>query len=177
MTLRRKKPKVDKNKIYLGKILRPHALKGEVKLSLFGCDPIMLEELETVYLESSGQALQIDFIRGTDLSPIVKFVGVDGRDASDALQGEIIWAKPEQLPNLDEEFVYEADFLYAQAQRSDGEVLGRIDQVIETGATDVLLIRSSDGQEILVPATQEFVKEIRRDESVIVVEPPVQDWS
>lgn len=176
MTLRRKKTKVDPKKIYLGKVLRPHALKGEVKLSLFGCDPIMLEELECVNVDQSDRVLKIEYIRGTDLAPIVKFEGVDNREGSEALYGAVLWADPSRLPELEDDFFYEADFLYAQAQRPSGEVLGRIDQVIETGATDVLLIRTPQGEEILVPATREFVRDIRPDESIIVVVPPEQDW-
>lgn len=176
MTLRRRKSKVDLEKIYLGKILRPHALKGEVKLSLFGCDPIMLEDLECVYIDGSDRVLKIEYIRGTDKAPIVKFEGVNDREGSDALYGLILWAEPSQLPDLEDDFFYEADFLYAQALLPSGEVLGRIDDVIETGATDVLLIRTSSGDEILVPATREFVHEIRREDSIIVVDPPEQDW-
>ncbi|MDP8246377.1 MAG: ribosome maturation factor RimM [Candidatus Hinthialibacter antarcticus] len=176
MTLRRKKPKVDLQKIYLGRILRPHALKGEVKLSLFGCDPIMLEELECVYVDQSDRVLKIEYIRGTDKAPIVKFEGVNSREGSDALYGLVLWAEPGQLPDLEDDFFYEADFLYAQAQLPSGEVLGRIDQVIETGAIDVLLIRTSNGEEVLIPATREFVHEIRREDSIIVVDPPELDW-
>lgn len=172
MTLRRKRKSVDPDKIYLGKISRPHALFGEVKLIPFGCDVVLLDHLETVYVDDREEPLTIEAIRGSDKTPIVKFKGVDNRNDSEALQGALIWTRREALPDLEDEFVYASDFLGAQALDSSGEDLGRVDDIIETGARDVLVIRKPGCDELLVPAIDEFIKEIRRDDNIIVVDPP-----
>lgn len=172
MNLRRKKTSIDPARVYLGKALRPHGLQGEIKFHAFGCDVALLEELEFMYTDADSKPVQVEYIRGTDEEPILKISGIDSRDDAEAIKGTIYWVPPGTLPELEQDFYYESDILFSEAHDPDGNRLGRIDSVIETGECDVLVIRGSDGQEIMVPASREFVLEIKPDESIVVVNPP-----
>ncbi|HZG69232.1 MAG TPA: PRC-barrel domain-containing protein, partial [Herpetosiphonaceae bacterium] len=52
-----------------------------------------------------------------------------------------------------------------------GEVLGTVDEVLETGANDVLVVRRESGEEALIPMTREVVKELDLAARRIVIEP------
>lgn len=172
MGLRRRRPAIQPDRVYLGKVLKPHALRGEVKFAAFGCDPWLLETLKRVRLESSEGELEIEYVRGSIKAPIVKFKGVDDRDGSEALVGEVLWTHPTNLPNLDEDAYYESDILFSEVLDEAGERLGRVESIIETGECDVLVIRAANGEELLLPANREVVLEVRKADSVIVARVP-----
>lgn len=177
MGLRKSQTAIHKDRIYLGKIIKPHGLRGEVKFSPFGCDPWFLEELIHVNLETPDREMDVEYVRGTEKEPIVKFRTVDDRNDSEALVGARVWILENRLPELEDNCYYESDFLYARVVTVSGEELGQVQQIIETGECDVLVVRNSSGDEVLLPANREVVKEIRKNESTLVVNPPVYDDS
>ncbi len=176
MVLRRRKRTFHKDRIYLGRLIKPHALGGELKFSPFGCDPWLLETLGPLRLESPDREVEVEYVRGSENASIVKFRGVDSREASEKLCGAVVWIAESDLPALDEEnLYYEADFLFRRVVTVSGEELGEVAEIIETGECDVLVVRGPGGREHLLPANLEVVKEVRRDENTIVVSPPLQE--
>lgn len=171
MGLRKRRPPVHHDRIYLGRIVKPHGLRGEVKFHPFGCDPWILEDLQQIQLESPDQDLKVEYVRGTVKAPIVKFQTIDDRDGSESLVGAVVWIQESSLPELKGDEFYESDILFARVVTVSGKELGRIQEVIETGECDVLVIRNEAGEEELLPANREVVKEIRKIEGVVVVEP------
>ncbi len=51
----------------------------------------------------------------------------------------------------------------------DGEVLGPIKEILQTGANDVFVLRAEDGKELLIPASDEVIQEIDLEAGVIHV--------
>ncbi|MFB3785102.1 MAG: ribosome maturation factor RimM [bacterium] len=174
MGLRRRKRTVHKDRIYLGRLIKPHALDGELKFSPFGCDPWILETLGSLRLESPDREVEVEYVRGSVNAPIVKFRGVDSREASEKLSGAVVWIAESALPALEEENTYyEADFLFRRVVTVSGEELGEVAEIIETGECDVLVVRGPGGREYLLPANLEVVKEVRKAENTIIVSPPL----
>ncbi len=175
MVIRRKKETIREDRIYLGKITKPHSLHGEVKFHAFQCDPWILEYFGTVHNENNGGILEVEYVRGSVKNPIVKFKGCENRNASEELTGSILWIEENKLPELEENTFYESDILFAQVETIQGESLGRVEEIIETGECDVLVIRNEQGNEHLLPASLEVVKEFRKEESLIIVEPLLEE--
>lgn len=173
MTLRRRQPSIDPSRVYLGKVIKPHGLKGEVKLKPFGCDFALLQQVAEAFLEPSGQRIAIEHVRGTAQAPIVKFTRIDDRNASEAIAGELLWLHEQDLPPLEEDTFYEADFLFARVVDERGAALGHVESIIETGETDVLVIRTPEGGERMLPATKEVVIAVQRESQTVVVRPPL----
>ncbi len=172
MALRRRKPKIHEDRVYLGRIVKPHALKGELKFLPFGISALSLESFGTLKLEPSDREYEIEYVRGSEKAPILKLKTVDTRTGSEELCGSLIWIEDNALPDLKDDAFYESDIIYSQAVNVAGDVLGRVEDIIETGECDVLAIRDGTGRELLIPANRENVKEIRREENTIVVDPP-----
>lgn len=176
MALRKRQPAVDKDRVELGRVLKSHGLRGEIKFSPWSCDPWILEELRLVNLDLSkldtpNFVLEVEYVRGTEKEPIVKFKTVEDRNASERLHGAIIWVSQSVLPELEEGVYYESDLLDCRVITPSGEELGRITQIMETGACDVLVIHNSSNQEILLPANRQVIQEIRLAERTLVVVP------
>jgi len=171
MALRKKKKKYPKERVYIAVISKPHGLQGEVKMKLFGSTPALVEELGAFNVDDAERVLELDYIRGSANTPIYKFTGVDNRDACEELIGAELWVYESELPDLEDDAFYESDLLFCQAQTPEGENLGRIDSIIETGECDVLVIRGSDGKELMVPALKAVVKDIRKEEGLVIIQP------
>lgn len=168
MVIRRKKSKVNEDRIYIGKIVKAHGLKGEIRVKPFGCPVELFEEIDFLYRDSDGEPLEIEGLRGTEDSPILKFVSIDDRNGSDELIGEVLWVHETDLPELDDGYLYASDILYAMAETEDGTILGKVEDIVETGATDVLVIRGGD-KEILLPVHSDFVRDVIKEEKRVIV--------
>lgn len=175
MGLRRRKQQIHKDRIYLGRIIKPHALQGEVKFNPFGCDPWILEKLTQVYIETPDLNLNVEYVRGAEKSPIVKFKEINTRSQSEEIAGALVWVREHTLPELADDEVYESDLLFARAVSLNGDEIGEIHDIIETGECDVLVVKTVDGRELLLPANRETVREIRKDENTVLINPPEMD--
>ncbi|MBE0509636.1 MAG: ribosome maturation factor RimM [Chromatiales bacterium] len=91
---------------------------------------------------------------------VAKLKGCDDRDAAAALMGQSIAIRREQLPPAPEGEYYWADLLGLAVSNLEGVSLGVVEQLLETGANDVLVV-VQDELERLIPFVQgQFVKEI-----------------
>jgi len=112
MGLRRRNRTIHKDRVYLGRLIKPHALSGEIKFNPFGCDPGMLENVSPLRLESPDREVEVEYVRGSDNAPIVKFRGVDNREESQKLSGALVWTSEAGLPALEEEAGYLGHCVY-----------------------------------------------------------------
>lgn len=91
---------------------------------------------------------------------VAKLKGCDDRDAAAALMGRSIAIRREQLPPAAEGEYYWADLVGLAVSNLEGVSLGVVDQLLETGANDVLVV-VQDELERLIPFVQgQFVKEV-----------------
>ncbi len=100
-----------------------------------------------------------------------RFEGIDDRDGAVALVGAEIAIRRSDLPEPDEAEFYWVDLIGLGVTNTDGESLGSVDRLIETGAHDVLVVQGD--RERLIPfVTGEIVKDVDLDAGRILV-----DWS
>ncbi len=99
---------------------------------------------------------------------IICLEGVQGRDEADALRGTQI-SVPRDLvePEADDEYLFE-DLVGCQVLDEQGDLLGQVVEVLDTGAAPVLDLR--DGKKaLMIPLADEWVTDIDLDEKIIRV--------
>ncbi len=99
----------------------------------------------------------------------VKLSGIDDRDAAAALRERLLTVPESELAPLPEGQYYRFQLIDLAVATAAGEPLGRVTEVLATGANDVYVVRGDRG-EILVPATAEVVKEIDLAAGRMVIE-------
>lgn len=106
-----------------------------------------------------------------DALRIVKFVEVPDRNAAELWSHRYLFAPEDELapPAEDEVFVQELFGLVAETP--DGEVLGRVADVVEVPQGILLEISRDKGAPVLVPYRPEMVREVRVDEGKVIVTP------
>ena len=113
-------------------------------------------------------------IRGHDREKIVRLVGYDTPETVGRFRNYILYIKADDLPSLPEGEYYHHELLGLRVTDEAGQDLGRLDQILETGANDIYLVKTPEGKELLLPAVEEVVLEVNLDQGVIRVRPP--EW-
>jgi 16S rRNA processing protein RimM len=127
----------------VAEIARPHGVHGEVRLKVYNQDSDLLLGLKAVKLklaDGSERDLSIRAARGVNKAILVKFTGVDDRNAAEALQGAHVTVARDTFPPLGEGEFYACDLEGARALLSTGEEVGRVAGLASYPTCDVLLI-------------------------------------
>lgn len=92
--------------------------------------------------------------------PMMLFAGYTNRTAAESLRGELIEVDADDLPELPDGEYYIDDLVGLEVVTVDGESIGRLAEVLETGANDVYVIRREGAKDVLLPAIPDVVREV-----------------
>lgn len=158
-------------KILLARIGAASGIKGEVRLKPFG-DPNMLDQygrLET----ADGTKFRITSMRPQGRMMIVKFEGINDRNAAEALNGADLYVDRAKLPEPDEDEFYVSDLIGMKAIDANGDAFGVVRDVPNFGAGDMLEIDPADGgSSYYIPFSREVVPTIDFDNKTLTIIPP-----
>ena len=172
--------------ILVGKIVATHGLAGGVRAAVFSDVPHRFSAGQVVYI--SGQSYVISssspasFKSATNRSGksttnrsgdqiILWFQGLDSEDTVKGLLGEEVTVPETEVPDLPEGQYFHFQIVGLQVLTEEGENLGRVSEILETGSNDVY-VTSGDSGELLIPALADVIREIRLSEGVMVVSLP-----
>ena len=160
--------------LLVGKLRRPHGLKGEMKLEVITDQPQVFRSGTTVYLEGDFEAMDIAQVRGHHPLLIISFQGMTSRDQVERLRNRGLYMKAKNLPPLLETDFYDDQLIGITVEDESGQILGRLSEILKTGANDVYIVKPEDGKEILLPAIKSVILNINIAKQKIVVRPP--EW-
>jgi 16S rRNA processing protein RimM len=100
----------------------------------------------------------------------LELAGVHDRDAAAELVGRVVTARREALPRAGVGEYYACDIIGLEAYSPDGARLGRIDEIISTGANDVWVVREGE-RELLIPAVAHAVIDVEVARGRVTVDP------
>ena len=160
-------------KIILGKLGKPHGLKGFLYIKYFGDDPKSLLNYSEIYSQESSLGI-VDKIDNLKNRTIIHISGINNRNSAELLRDKEIYILEHQLPGLDDEevYFYQLENLIVKNKRDD--ILGLVDYIMPTGANDVIVVKpykdSIDKKERLIPYLRpEIVENIDLEERRIIV--------
>ena len=171
----------------IGVITTTHALAGEVKVYPTTEDPRRFEELDTCYLLDRGsyRPLTIRSCRYFKNLVILGFEEVGSieeaqllkqkelyvdREHAIPLKCDLLVTRENAIP-LEEGEYYLADVLGSTVTDEEGNVLGTLSDYMETAAQLIYKIKTEKGKEFLVPAVDEFIREVNVEEKRMVIRP------
>jgi 16S rRNA processing protein RimM len=156
----------------VGRIVRPWGVRGELKVEILTEDPARFERLETVYVGLQFVPYRLERSRLHHRAVLLKLVGCDDRNAAEALRGSLVQVAIEDALPLEEGEYWIYQILGLEVYTLEGELLGVVKEVLETGANDVFAVRGRRGREILVPALKDVVLDIDLVAGRLLVELP-----
>jgi len=148
------------NPIQMAVIGAPHGVRGELRVKTFTGDPLALGDYGPLF-SKDGRAFEVIDIRPAKTVVVVRFKGVNGRDAAEALNGTGLFIDRSALPDDGEEDeFYHADLIGLAVKDETGAAVGKVTAVQNFGGGDILEISHAGRKGVLVPFTEAAVPEI-----------------
>lgn len=146
----------------VGAIASVHGIRGEVKVFPTTDQPEKFKKLKTVLLRTAKgeREVHLQSARFFKNMVIVKFEGIESPEEAQKYRGATLWIAREQAVPLKKNEYYQADLIGLSVVTEDGEELGTLTDVLETGANDVYEITLRDKSKVLFPAIRDCVKDV-----------------
>jgi 16S rRNA processing protein RimM len=159
--------------LLVGRVLRPHGVGGELRVEIITDHPERLSEHACFYLARSdspaaAHRYPVEKVRIHRDVALVKLGGCDDRNSAEELRGLLVQIPVEDAVPLEQGEYYLYQLIGVRVETEDGEALGRVADVIETGANDVYVVRGPRG-EVLLPAIEDVVVELDLESKRMVV--------
>ena len=159
-------------KILIGKIVSAVGLKGEVKVYNYAQSVERFGKVSSVILTKDGTdtAIEIEKVRYQNGMAVLKLKGVDDRDRAEALRDSMVYITDEDLEELPEGLYYVKDMIGLKVvdTGSYGEI-GTVKDVLQNTSQDIYVVRTPKGREIMIPAVEEFIRDIDIKGGVLTV--------
>ncbi|MGK7345837.1 MAG: ribosome maturation factor RimM [Candidatus Nitrospinota bacterium M3_3B_026] len=162
--------------IALGRLIRPHGLKGEMKLKPYASAETlsaMAGKPVTVEPETDGPSFSSTLVRtrGVHSRLIARIKGVNTPERARELTPAILKARRDLMPARPGGGYYPEELLGMEVRDMEGGRIGEIEDVFPAGERDVWVVRKDDGSEMMIPHIPEIVKEIDMKSRRAVIEP------
>lgn len=160
--------------IVVGKINGVYGVKGWVKVYSYTDPREGITRYNPWYLKRRGklQEVKVEGGRPQAKTVIAKLEGCDDRDAAMLLSGTEVSIRREQLKSLKKDEYYWRDLVGLRVRNQGDSDFGVVKNLMETGSNDVLVVKSDEGKERLIPWTMgQAILEVDLDEGLIKV-----DW-
>lgn len=155
----------------VGVIASTHGLKGEVKVYPTTDDSSRFKSLKEVVLDTGTEQLtltvqQVKFFKNM---VIIKFKEFDHINDVEKYKGKDLLVTRANAVKLEEGEHFIVDLIGLSVITDAGQTLGVLEDVMQTGANDVYVVKAPDGQELLLPVIDECVLDINIEEKKILV--------
>jgi 16S rRNA processing protein RimM len=167
-------------RVIVGRIGRPHGIRGEVVVGVRTDEPDLRFAV--------GASLDAGATADGDTPPdrvlrvvgkhwhsgqlLVAFAGISDRTAAGELTGRWLSVDSSQLPpTADPDEFRDYELIGLSVRTPAGEAVGVVTDVLHHGQ-DLLVVRRAPGQEHLVPFVKAIVPEVDMAAGVLVIDPP-----
>lgn len=161
----------ENNYLIVGRILRPHGIKGQVEILPLTDSPERFQPGTKFLLKppAAGREYVLLTEIGKKKDRVVARVdGVDDRNTAETLHGcELL--VPEEAGDKPADAYWHFDLIGCRVVTDAGRELGLVTEIIRTGVHDIYAV--GKGREFLIPATKEVVIAIDVDKKLITIKP------
>lgn len=164
---------ITKEQVYIiGQITKPHGLKGELSMNF---DDDIFDRVDCPYLICEVDGLLVPFFIEeyrfkTDSSALIKFIDIDSAEQAQQLVGSTVYFENKFIEEGDEEEVSLNYFIGFDIK--DGEALVGTITDIDDQTENWLFVVERDGNELLIPAHEEFITDIDHQNRTITMDLP-----
>ena len=165
----------------LAEVMRPHGVRGELRLKVFNSESDLLLTHDEVLLKPKDgveHAVSVDRARRADAAILLKLHSVDDRDRADELRGALVGLLRSQFPPPEEGAFYACDIegarVIVRGAAEDGSEavseVGTVRTLTSYPSVDVLVIRASDGKKDWeVPLVESYIADVDVERGVVTL--------
>lgn len=163
--------------LLLGEILRPHGIRGELRMRILTDYPERISELDAVYFgkkadDPSPIPYEIQHIRITQGYGLLKLKELFNRNQAEEMRGLFVMIRTEDAVPLEDDELYLFQLIGMEVYLESGELFGVLHEVLETGANDVYIVKTKKHGEVLIPAIDDAIIETDVEQNRVIVRIP-----
>ena len=157
--------------LQVGVITTTHGVRGEVKVFPTTDDPARFRKLKNVILDTGREKINLEVagVKFFKNMVILKFKGIDDINDVEKYRKKSLYVTRENAVKLKKNEYFIADLIGLKVESDEGEDLGTLSDVLQTGANDVYVLSKDGEDDILLPAIKECVKEVDIENGTILV--------
>jgi 16S rRNA processing protein RimM len=152
-----------------GRVVRSHGVRGALLVNPVSLLIRSLQAGSPVFLGPRRHAARVAECRLHGRRWLLHIDGCDDRDQAEQWRGAEVAVRVDDLGPLPAGEYFYWQILGLQVVTLEGKALGRVEEILETGANDVYIVRAPGRPEILLPAIQSVIREVDLDAGVILV--------
>lgn len=158
--------------INVGKIVGTHGYKGTMKVELLTDFPERFKQLKRIKVQAKSGVKDyvIESANMQSTLLLIKLQGIESKEEAQLFRGALLSVREDEAFPLPEGSYYHFQLIGLEVMDHSKGLLGKITDILETGANDVYVIDSPEYGEILLPAIKQVIKEVDLNEGIMRVE-------
>ena len=156
----------------IGQIVNTFGVKGMVKVKPFTDDiKKRFDNLKKVYIQNKNtrKEYEIEEVKYHKEMVLIKFKGIENPEDANLLRNYYLVVDRDKEEPLEEGTYYIVDMIGLEVYTDEGKKLGILDDVFNSGSSDIYVVKNELGKQILLPAIEDVIKNIDMENKRIIV--------
>ena len=158
-------------RLEVGQIVNTFGIKGEVKVTPFTNDIKRFDDLKKVYVTSrkDSKLYKVESVRYHKNMVLLKLESINNPEDAEMLKNSYLEIDREDAIPLEEGTYFIADLIGLEVYSDEGNLLGKIEDIYNTGSNDIYVVKDELGKQILLPGIKEVIKDVQIENAKIIV--------
>ena len=155
----------------IGQIVNTFGIKGQVKVVPFTDDITQFDTLKQIYIEKRKN-LELFKIEKSNYHKnmiILKLKGIDTPEQAESLRNCYIKINRKDARKLPEGTYFIVDLIGLDVYTDEEKLLGTLEDIYNAGSSDIYVVRTSEGKQILLPAIKDVIKKVDIENKKVIV--------
>ena len=156
----------------IGQIVNTFGIKGMVKVKPFTDDTKKrFDNLKKVYIQNKNtrKEYEIEEVKYHKEMVLIKFKSIENPEDANLLRNNYLVVDRDEEEPLEEGTYYIVDMIGLEVYTDEGEKLGILDDVFNSGSSDIYVVKNELGKQILLPAIEDVIKNIDMEQRKMIV--------
>lgn len=158
----------DVSHLVIGRVVGPRGVRGELRVDIETENPERFYGLRQVFLGEQRVPFAVRRARLHEGQALLQLEGIEDRDAAERWRGALVYVTIQEAIPLEENEYYYHQIRGLEVVTVEGEALGKVTEIIPTGANDVYVVQGTQG-ELLLPAIGDVIVEVNLKEGILRV--------
>ncbi len=155
----------------IGQIVNHFGIKGMVKVNPFTEDISKFESLNSIFLEKENKLIKIEIeeVKYSKNQVLLKIKGINSIEEAEKYRGCYLKIARKDAKKLPKDTYFIADLIGLKVYTDEGILLGNVDDIYNSGANDIYVVKDEKGKQILLPAIKKVIKQVDLEQEKIIV--------